>query len=101
MAAMRAMYSAWTVAGSSHQNASGDAAWMLPITSPHITGRRQRAARGLCVCVWFVIVESFGLVSAVVGRIGLDRAGRQPARRPRRRARLADTSVAPDHEDRR
>src|SRR4029077_16997899 len=31
---------AWTVAWSSHQSASGDAAWMAPNANPHRTGTR-------------------------------------------------------------
>src|SRR4051794_12374255 len=39
-AAIRLSDSAWTVAGSSHRRASGDAAWTAPNTNPHITGVR-------------------------------------------------------------
>src|SRR4029077_685310 len=38
---------AWTVAWSSHQRASGDAAWMAPNADPHRTGTRTHwPARG-------------------------------------------------------
>src|SRR5215210_1213480 len=37
---MTARPSAYTVAGSSHQNPSGDAAWIAPTTTPHPTAVR-------------------------------------------------------------
>src|SRR4051794_7152950 len=40
-AAIRTSPSAYTVAGSSHQNGSGEAAWMMPTTTPHSIGTRS------------------------------------------------------------
>src|SRR4051812_48537300 len=46
MAAIRIRPRAYTVAVSSHQKASGDAAWAAPTTSPHSTGARRSACTG-------------------------------------------------------
>ena len=51
IAAIRASRRAWTVAWSSHQMASGDAAWMAPNASPHRTGTRIDCSRGVGVSV--------------------------------------------------
>src|SRR3954451_15361820 len=40
-AAIRTSPSAYTVAGSSHQNVRGEAAWSPPTTTPHSTGTRS------------------------------------------------------------
>src|SRR6185437_15729411 len=47
MAAMRAIPSAYTVLGSSHQKASGDIAWRVPVATPPIAGPRRARSRPL------------------------------------------------------
>jgi hypothetical protein len=50
-AAIRISPSAYTVAGSSHQKPSGEAAWMPPTTTPHSTGARSdRTTSGRALC---------------------------------------------------